>query len=205
MPMLNSIGNDVVDLGVMQAPGAFQHRRFFERAFTQAEQREILESARPEIALWVAWSAKEAAYKALRKGQPHLVFSPRMFQVQQITPGHGQSMAWVTYVKTRVPCRCTCTDAYVHALCSWNGSDFTEEIPAEVVSTVRERSRVMSESRAARALAQELAFVHYHTKGAVVRNREMPPQWHSPEGMPCLDVSLSHDGRFVAAALVRSR
>ena len=76
------VGNDVVDLCDPDADFASFSPRFDERVFAPSERRCIATSADPESCRWRMWSAKEAAYKAVRKTDPTVVFSPRRLEVR---------------------------------------------------------------------------------------------------------------------------
>jgi phosphopantetheinyl transferase (holo-ACP synthase) len=64
-----SIGNDIVDLSIDTSV----HRRYRERVLTPCEKDYIGDDLK---LLWLFWSAKEAAYKALKRLNPEIYFSP---------------------------------------------------------------------------------------------------------------------------------
>lgn len=76
------IGNDVVDLARPEARDKADDRPFLHRVLTPREQRAVWRAGSPDLVLWMLWSAKEAAFKALRRAHPDLVFSPRRFEVE---------------------------------------------------------------------------------------------------------------------------
>jgi phosphopantetheinyl transferase (holo-ACP synthase) len=57
------IGNDVVDIVQSRKESNWQRPGFLQKIFTPEEQQLILNSAEPEIIVWLLWSMKEAAYK----------------------------------------------------------------------------------------------------------------------------------------------
>lgn len=76
---MGSIGNDIVDLNFIDKKRTCESR-FFSKILSPSEQELF---RRPEAApipfevyVWLLWSAKEAAYKFLKRYQPDLVFSP---------------------------------------------------------------------------------------------------------------------------------
>lgn len=69
-----SIGNDIIDLDY---PEPSLHRRFVRRMFTPCEQALIEQKP---AALWLAWAAKEAAYKALKRIRPSFRFVPQRLE-----------------------------------------------------------------------------------------------------------------------------
>ena len=75
------LGNDVVDLRDPDSDAATLSSRFDRRVFTEAERSEIVQHADSDTHRWRHWAGKEAAYKALRREQPRVVFSPIRFEV----------------------------------------------------------------------------------------------------------------------------
>jgi len=60
------VGIDVVHMNWhREGSPAYQHRNYLERITSAAERRWVLDSDRPDAALWQLWAAKEATYKAL--------------------------------------------------------------------------------------------------------------------------------------------
>jgi phosphopantetheine--protein transferase-like protein len=82
------LGNDIVDLSLPRAQ--LKHLeprflRFLARVFTKEEQSSILNANNNPKILWAIWAAKEAAYKALKKQLPELIFSHNKFRVEYKT------------------------------------------------------------------------------------------------------------------------
>ena len=75
------VGNDVVDLTDPETRLDSLHDRFAERIFTASEREAIFADARPDVALWTHWAAKQSAYKVLRKADPDAVFAHESFRV----------------------------------------------------------------------------------------------------------------------------
>lgn len=73
------IGNDIVDIVATRTQSNWRRRGFLQKLFTQNEQNIIHSHHDPEVAVWVLWSMKEAAYKiynretGLRAFIPHLL------------------------------------------------------------------------------------------------------------------------------------
>jgi hypothetical protein len=67
-----SLGNDVVDLQDSRCRGKASDRRFLARVFSDREVSSIRESPFPDLALWLLWAGKEAAFKTVSKtlGKP---------------------------------------------------------------------------------------------------------------------------------------
>jgi hypothetical protein len=76
------VGNDIVDLAAPGNPGKSGDDRFCSRVFTMEERARIDGAARPDVFLWALWAAKEAAYKAVRRGDPAVCSIPRQYRVE---------------------------------------------------------------------------------------------------------------------------
>ncbi len=70
-----TIGNDIVDLQEHEPP---LHHRYIKRVFTAHEQSRF---GTDMSRIWLNWSAKEAAYKAISRILPETVFSPIDFEL----------------------------------------------------------------------------------------------------------------------------
>ena len=82
------LGNDIVDLSLPRAKLKHLEPRFLKflnRVFTKEEQISILNNTNQPKMLWAIWAAKEAAYKALKKQLPELIFSHNKFAVDHKT------------------------------------------------------------------------------------------------------------------------
>lgn len=76
------IGNDIVDLTDPETQKNAPHPRFDGRVFARSELLRLRLSGAPNRLRWMLWAAKEAAYKAMKKIHPHMVFSPVRFVVR---------------------------------------------------------------------------------------------------------------------------
>lgn len=61
------LGNDIVDLTDPRHAGKARDDRFLRRVYSQKEREEIRSSENPDLALWIRWAAKEAAFKTVSK------------------------------------------------------------------------------------------------------------------------------------------
>ncbi len=75
------IGNDVVDLRDPDSHPDAIHPGFDARVLAATELARLRAAERPEVERWRLWAAKEAAYKAARRTDRDLVFSPARFVV----------------------------------------------------------------------------------------------------------------------------
>ena len=72
------LGNDVVDLRDPETHT--RHPSFDARVFTETERRSLDASPDPHAMRQMLWAAKESAYKAARRRDPRVVFSPIRFE-----------------------------------------------------------------------------------------------------------------------------
>jgi len=70
------VGNDLVDLADPESQPERPHRRFDQRVFTPVERNEIARDMDSNRARWTYWALKEAAYKAVKKCDSRVRFSP---------------------------------------------------------------------------------------------------------------------------------
>jgi phosphopantetheinyl transferase (holo-ACP synthase) len=183
------VGNDVVDLADPSIAHHHLNARFVARVCAP-EERGL---ARSKAGLWTIFAAKEAAYKALVK----LGRSPGFAHRAIVVASDLASVRWQGIV---LRLSVACDDESVHAV-AWSAD------PAPLARLARAREPL---ERAARDLLCELTAAMTGCDAsaiAVVRDPE-PNAWDGfgpPRvergGKPlALDVSLSHDGRFVAVA-----
>lgn len=194
------VGNDVVDLGDPDNRESFARPGYVERVCTPAERR-VLEAAEdPERLFWCFFAAKEAAYKLLVKLGEEPGLSHKRIEV-------AGDLASSRYDDREIALRVGHADGWVHALASVGPAD-----PRFEVSELGEHARA---SAAGRELLCRMAAEVLGVSGAElsVERRPSPASYDGFEpprlcdrGVPTgLDVSLSHDGRYVAAALAGRR
>jgi phosphopantetheinyl transferase (holo-ACP synthase) len=188
-------GNDVVDLGDPANVGADQRSRFISRVLADAEREAVRVSGDPTALLWTFVAAKEAAFKLACKLGPRPVFAHRSFVVDPL-------LSWVRHGGRRFHLWVDRAGDRVHAVVS------TDESPPFAVAASIDPTQ--DPGIAARRLLSTSLARHLHCSAAmlaVVRDAE-PAAWDDlgpPRllryGLPlATDVSLSHDGRFVAFA-----
>jgi phosphopantetheinyl transferase (holo-ACP synthase) len=217
---LPGVGNDVVDLKESDNRGKSGNNRFLGRVFTAEERELIARAAAPDTLLWSLWAAKEAAYKAVSGGDPggdrSVCSIPRRYSVhldRKTAAGTGGTAAEAGSLFTgrvitprgEMALRITVTDDYVHALAAGSDADVAGIIqrvdrmdcggnPGDPSAFVR--GRLLREiSRRLKCPLEDL----------VVRREASGPG--APRvfirGRPlAADISLSHDGRFAAFALL---
>ena len=122
------IGNDIVDLRAPGNPGKSADSRFRGRVFNEEEQSLISGAPRPDALLWALWASKEAAYKAVSRGNPAVCSIPRQYRVVVETVT-GQETAGLFAGKVITPkgelaLRAMLTSDWVHALVTGSDTDF---------------------------------------------------------------------------------
>ncbi len=202
--MLNRqwIGNDVVDLKAPAAQHKHSQRRFIERIAASEEQMLILQADDQHLMLWTIWAIKEASYKAMQKAATEVRFIPNTFVCHRM---QSQVDVWrCCHKDLQCEAKVTVSGAFVHAVAvlvvkeaSWNS----------VCSQLSDLPVGSDASQAVRQLALGLLTAKGHPGCNITRawknGRQLPPQvFLADQPLQSCDISLSHDGRFVAAALL---
>lgn len=221
------LGNDVVDLHEEGAAGKHLDARFLGRVFTSEEAACIRLAAQPSLALWMIWAVKESIFKVARKIDPELVFAHRDYSlgeealslIQDVYTKKGEFCFQLACRELHLAVLLSWTPDYVHSLTGWNRQGVLQgrqlrELTAARVELLgksdgqlseRELESVHSEaSREVRLLAKRiLSEQHEIDESELVRrwarSRFLPPEFLG-DGQG-VDLSLSHDGRFVAAVI----
>lgn len=197
------LGDDVVDLRDPETlPGSSQPR-FDARVFTPGEIAAIARSRSPAKLRWTFWAAKEAAYKAARREDPAVVFSPRRFAVSP----HGEIRARVTHEQRSFDVALEAGDGWVHAIARAipRGGDAPRAAPLWTgVALVPERWRDLPDGPSlavrelvAATLARALGLEPRRL--AILREGRLPRLLYGRDWFPAV-LSLSHHGRFAAFA-----
>jgi phosphopantetheinyl transferase (holo-ACP synthase) len=228
---LTCIGNDIVDLNHPGNRGKSRDRRFVSRVFTAEEQERIDGAAAPDALLWMLWAAKEAAFKAAVKRKPGTAFIPRAYAVtladfssandrREDVPsdisiasdgddtGFPAIVGAVTTPAGPIDFSCSRSAGHVHCVAVMNGAYRMARPDTDVLAVARKLTGPVDPSSALRweaihylasALKVSPFFIRIHREkmGAV----SGPPRVYM-EGRPTdMDISLSHDGRYIAFAV----
>jgi phosphopantetheine--protein transferase-like protein len=197
-----SIGNDIVDLGTVEPD---LHPRFQSRVFTA---REIAQIQDQRSKLWAFWSAKEAAYKALKRINPQLVFSPVKFEFDAVSSS-------ITFENLRLDCCQILNNEYVHSSCTnvpdllrvGNYQTWIEDFSSSDSKDISEVSPSVAVRRLAiRKVAALLKLETYNLDISTLQTAYLSKKSAVPilthKGQPCPHLlSFSHHGRFVAVVL----
>lgn len=199
------VGNDIVDLGDPEAALDSLHPRFVARVFTEAERRAIERSPDPRAELWAYWAAKESAYKALKKLDPHLVFAHSTFVVNLDSRcGQARRAGTVSHGSERLLVAITTNADWVHAVATDEAPDRGGVAGCRLIAHVSRSPAACNQSDTVRLCARRVlaqALDHTPRDLSVVGSR--PPRLRVGDRLADLDLSLSHHGRWVSfAALV---
>lgn len=210
-----TIGNDIVDLKAPENRGKSRNRRFLERVFTPEEQAIIQGAAEPDAILWAIWAGKEGAYKALSKQNASIPSIPKRYAVT-FSEGDSQKggrreeretdIVLTGLVNTPVGAvsfRTVWTTGYVHCLAARGAS----LLDSRIIVTISEMGGESDPSLGLRReIIGRLASLLNTRPSDIEIRRLRTPQGYGPpyvlvKGEPAaIDISLSHDGAYGAAA-----
>jgi phosphopantetheinyl transferase (holo-ACP synthase) len=199
---LSCVGNDVVDLKEPANADKSQDSRFLKKILTNTEIEFIKNAENPDAALWSCWAGKETAYKVLKKSFPDAAFLPRQWMVtfnkSQVKYSNGKV---IIPGKGSVYIRLFSNSNYVHCV----GADVLTTLDKLVWSVEVLPEKKINPSLYLRyclrqRLAKHFSLNSHHIK--IKRTREngelQPPHVYVSGRNTDIDISLSHDGRFVA-------
>ena len=206
-----------MDLNDPQGQGKSRDTRFINRVFSPDEKQQILNSSEPDLLLWSLWAGKETAYKAVRKSHPEAISIPRRYGVKLNNPDGISSKAPFMSGVVETPydsvfIRIFINEDYVHCV----GITGRSETINLVIRGVHQISRgndfhfsTDSPSLKVRQLAKKAISSHLgrNMEDIDIRRfkgpRGLKPPVVSIKGkVGMVDISLSHDGNFVAYAFL---
>lgn len=190
------VGNDVVDLGDPDNHTSFARPGYVERVCTAGERRAIEAAREPERMFWALFAAKEASYKLLVKIGEQPGLAHRRIEV---TPDLASSR----FDDRELDLSVQHADGWVHALATLGKSSprfEVEALPPHARASAAGRELLCRMAAAALRVSGETLSIERRPSESSYDGFE-PPRL-CQRGVPTgLDVSLSHDGRFVAGAL----
>jgi phosphopantetheinyl transferase (holo-ACP synthase) len=183
-----------------------KHRdeRFISRVLTEGERRRLEDDPEPARMLWALWACKETAYKVAVKRHGDILWAPARYEVR--IEGKDSSRAFLGTVATpreAVFVELRGEKDFLH--CVGSSRDLTsitkgigrpssvDPGPAELSFTARS------------LLLESLAFYEEMKRETqIVRSRDVrglaPPALSIDGKNAPIDISISHDGRFVGYA-----
>ena len=213
------VGNDIVDLrDPSNQPDAI-HPRFDERAFTRAERSVLRQSGSAHRHRWALWAAKESTYKAAKKLDSTLRFLPQQFVVDRI----DEEGAEVHHGTDRFTVHLSRCDDWVHAVATPHARPSRKlsvmlgqppsvipglacRVPGSVdvrslggaLDDASEAVRDLARDSIASGMAVAPEDVELEASGRI-------PEVRMRDARLRVDLSLSHDGRYVACAWAGTR
>lgn len=195
------LGNDIVDLGCPEAANKAEDLPFVARVFGGNERERLLSSPDPTSTLWAWFAAKEAVYKALKKGRPDL---PLPFASISLDAEPGDEMGWARARGETALLRWHWGEGFVHCV-AWSGQapkapvEFLIEPLGEAAADPLLVSRRLREL--ARGKLAEQGWADCEIQRDAGSERFRPPRVYRAGILRAeAEVSFSHDGRFAALA-----
>lgn len=194
----------MVDLRDPHNRPAALHPRFDVRVFRD-EERDAFPAA-PDAGArhrlrWTMWAAKESALKYLRQIEPGLPFHPREFVVRLDSSTTGR----VTHGETELEVTLDVSPERVHAVTL--GAPDTGETPVGArIGIARAHSPTDASAEVRRHAAREIAgLLGVRPAGIEIDgSARSVPRAHYDGGLLPVELSLSHDGDWLAWAVVSS-
>lgn len=213
---MNHVGNDIVDLEAPEARHKSRDGRFMKKVLTDAEKWAVDSSDRPDAMLWAMWAAKESAYKAIAKSVPGASSAPLKYRVAmpekdantsgcrmdgQVATPHGHVAITVLFYEGFLHC------IGIHGHSPDTGAitfgydkiDFSGRPELSVSRRESDCVRALALSDIARITGRAVGDMAVENPGDAKGPR--PPVLYYNGRRDELDISLSHDGRFVGYAV----
>ena len=199
-----NVGNDVVDLKEPANAGKSRDSRFLKKILTDAEIEYVKNADNPDMELWSLWACKETAYKVIRKYLSETAFVPRRWQtVLNKTHSEYSEGEVVILGKDGVYIRLFSNRDYIHCVGADNLT-VLDKLIRSVECLPKEETNPSFFSRY--CLVQSIAK-HFSLNSHEIKIRRtkqsgdlQPPRVYVGGKKADIDISLSHDGRFVACA-----
>ena len=211
-------GNDIVDLIHQPNGQKSKDSRFLKKILTDTEIDQVCCSGNPEVALWSFWACKEAAYKVVQKKDHHAAFLPDRWSVQcrnfqDLPESHPSLQSGCREGEVVIPgsgnvcVRLFTFPSYVHCIAS-DASEGLNRIVAHVNRLPRRENSLRTDpslfvrSKLLRCLARHLCLPARDMN--IVREPQKdglgPPLLYIAGVRSAIDLSISHDGCYVAYA-----
>ncbi len=188
-----------MDLLDPQADPQSIHQGFDERVMTDEENRLIVSALDPHRLRWMLWAAKESAFKVVKKVDPSAVFHPKAFEVELITFGG----AHVCHSKTDFETVLYHSPKWVHAVTTLESKSVKSDsrLHSRVLS-LESQNRSFDSSMEVRTFARKALGSWLEvswTEVEIVTENRIPRATRRGKRLE-IDLSLAHDGNFVACA-----
>jgi len=205
------IGNDIVDLSDSGNMGKSRDKRFLQRVFTEAERACITTAAAPDVILWALWAAEETAYKVVRKIDPSVASTPRLYPVVMSPDEHDPARFGMVYTpQGPVVIRVAIAPDHLHCIGATPLPDILDHVLWGVERLCQEEDGGDPDpSLAVRRLAGRCLAELLHASSADIAIRRCQdihglgaPRLYLKGKRAPFDLSFSQDGAFVAYAMI---
>lgn len=195
------LGNDIVDIEFWEAP-KYRHVRYLDRVCAPEEADGVRGSSDPAKALALIWASKEAAYKAFSKQLPECHFVPKEFviQMEHRDPVEINQKLSILYAGVQTEVAIFAEERWVHAVAAFPGMQIHWAV-REIEECFLGTRKASSESEAVRFLANALIAELGLQDVSLQFDGRVPKLKRKGGSSAGMDVSLSHDGAFAAAAI----
>jgi phosphopantetheinyl transferase (holo-ACP synthase) len=192
--------------------------RFLKKILTDAEIELVRTAQNPAIALWSFWSCKETAYKVMKKVSADITFLPRQWKVKISKTADNYEQGEVSIAsrtlkgtRTAIFTRLFISGKYVHCI----GSDDFCELD-KVTSSVDalpdgdDGNKIDPSVFVRDCLTRKVAacfnlnYRHLEVRRVKQNGELLPPDMYLDNNKYPVDISLSHDGNFVAYSFIGS-
>ncbi len=199
-----------------------QDLRFLKKILTDSEIAEVHAAPEPDATLWVLWACKEAAYKVITKIASDVAFLPRRWSVlwrerpssqhdagdqafENRCVGQCASGVVITPPHTDVPFVLHLNDDFVHCLAADTLKTLQTSVwQARGLPLLADGVLVNPSFFVRQSLLEHVQsrFPTGDGRIEIIRQKEkgslLPPQVFINSAPADMDISLSHDGRWVA-------
>jgi len=204
------VGNDIVDLREPANAGKSRDSRFLKKILTVAEIDFVQNAGNPDKALWSLWACKEAAYKVIKKKCVDTAFLPRRWMVilKKLESACLEGEVKIPDTEA-VYVRLFSHFRYVHCVGADHQADLDSLVcKVEVLPEKENEKRIAPSLFARKCLALSIAdFFRLNLNDIKInraqnKNELQPPHVYISGKKSDIDISLSHDGQFIAYAFL---
>jgi phosphopantetheine--protein transferase-like protein len=215
---LKHVGNDIVDLASPFTQGKSKDRRFINKILSLSEQSVLKWDYFTDHHLWAYWAAKESAFKVVSKIHADISSSPKKYDVcfddQEVAHDQwSQKSVLTAMVKTPVQwvnVRLYIHKKWIHCIASSHSIDSIPIIFYEVhridhlfkfnYSHASKEESGYVRKKAGLKISEQLSIYPELVIFSKNKGKQTFPEVYVGENKTNIDISFSHDGRFVAYA-----
>ena len=193
------LGNDLIALCLPDNQGKAQQPRLLHKICTPSEQHYIQQQKDPHIALWQMWACKESAYKVAIKNN----YSPCYRPLDLCVVPYSEHAAIVQTPIGNIHTRTFLADQYLHTIATLHAAQI-EQVQYyiwELPTANEQYTPEVLQKYYLTFIGEQLQLPINHLQ--IHKNTLHIPQIYCQEQvLPC-DISISHDGNFIAVAMLQ--